>query len=180
MGSQPRALHRETPTPGGPLLQMGRTLMENFVSATKCHKFSFACASPVSMCVLVAVAVLTAATRSFFTNIISAIADDAGKLTCATPDIATKTRQAILDGVNNNPTFMQANTLFQTYITAFGGGIIAFHIVVIQLFHCCSIFKRSKLAHICGVIFVSIGFAIFLLAGLVIMQALPPPPSPFN
>jgi len=150
---------------------MAKTLLENFVSATKCHKLNFICASPISLCILIAIAALTAATRSYFTDIVSKMATDAGNLLCATPDVAEKTRQAILDGVNNNPTFVQANTLFKNYVTAFGGAIIAFHIIVIQLFHCCSIFKRSKVAHVCGVIFVSIGFGIFFIAGAAIMHA---------
>jgi hypothetical protein len=150
---------------------MAKSAFQNLVSASPCHKFSFAFASPIACVILLAVAALTGITRNYFTNIVTKIADDVGQLSCASSDIATKTRQTILDGVNNNPTFLQADALFKNYVTAFGGGIIAFHIITIQLFHCCSIFKRSKLAHICGIIFVTIGAILFLVAGTAIMQA---------
>lgn len=152
---------------------MPKSAFQNLISASACHKFSFAFASPISCVILVAIAALTAITRNYFTNILTKIADDVGQVSCTSPDIAAKTRQAILDGVNNNPTFISADALFKNYITSFGGGIIAFHIIVIQLFHCCSIFKRSKPAHICGIIFVSIGAILFLIAGTAIMQAAP-------
>jgi hypothetical protein len=145
------------------------TALQNLLSASKCHKFSFAFASPVSCIVLIAIAALTASTRNYFTGILTTIADDVGKLQCVSPDISAKARQSILDAVNNNPTFVQADVLFKNYITAFGGAIIAFHIVVIQLFHCCSILKRSKIAHVCGVTFVTIGALLFFIAGYVIM-----------
>jgi hypothetical protein len=152
---------------------MPKSALQNLVSASACHKFSFAFASPISCVILLAIAALTGITRNYFANIVTKIADDAGKVSCSSSDIAAKTRQAILDGVNNNPTFISADALFKNYITAFGGVIIAFHIVVIQLFHCCSIFKRSKTAHICGIIFVSIGTILFLIAGTAIMYAAP-------
>lgn len=148
---------------------MTKTAWQNLLTASPCHKFSFAFASPISCIVLIAIAVLTASTRNYFTDIIAKIADDIGKLSCTSSDIAKAAQKSLLDKVNNDPQFIAANTLFQNYITAFGGGIIGFHIVVIQLFHCCSIMKRSRAAHICGISFITLGAMIFLLAGLLIM-----------
>jgi hypothetical protein len=150
---------------------MAKTALQNLLTASFCHKFNFAFASPISCIVLIAIAILTGMTRNYFTNIVKKIADDIGQLACTSPDIATSARKALLDMVDKNPQFVAANTLFQNYVTAFGGAIIGFHIVVIQLFHCCSIFKRSKPAHVCGIIFVTIGAIIFAVAGVVIMSA---------
>ena len=157
---------------------MTKTALQNLLTASFCHKFNFTFASPISCIVLIAIAILTGMTRNYFTDIVKRIADDIGQLACASPDIATSARKALLDKVNNDPQFVAANTLFQNYVTAFGGAIIGFHIVVIQLFHCCSIFKRSKPAHVCGIIFVTIGAIIFAVAGVVIMSALPTPFAP--
>ena len=154
---------------------MTKTALQNLLSASICHKFNFAFASPISCIVLIAIAVLTAATRNYFTDIVKRIADDIGKLSCASPDIAAAARKSLLDMVDKDPQFVAANTLFQNYVTAFGAAIIGFHIVVIQLFHCCSILKRSKAAHVCGVSFVTIGAIIFAVAGVVIMRVPPPP-----
>jgi hypothetical protein len=162
-----------------PAVSMAKTALQNLLTASRCHKFSFAFASPISCIVLIAIAVLTASTRNYFSNIISKITDDLGKLSCSSSDIAATAQKVLLDKVNNDPQFIAANTLFQNYVTAFGGGIIAFHIVVIQLFHCCSIFKRSKAAHVCGISFITLGAILFLAAGFVIMYAhlLPSTPS---
>ena len=67
-------------TPRFPLLTyrsrsaMGKTAWQNLLTATKCHKFNFAFASPISCIILIAVAALTGITRNYFTNIVTKIA----------------------------------------------------------------------------------------------------------
>jgi hypothetical protein len=57
-----------------PRNQMGKTAWQNLLSATKCHKFNFAFASPISCIILIAVAALTGVTRNYFSNIVTKIA----------------------------------------------------------------------------------------------------------
>jgi len=143
---------------------------QKFSTATSCHKLNFCCASPLSLLVLVGVVVCTVMTRNLAAQIIDDAIEGIGKLACGGQFAAQSAAEIarLQDKLRADPNLNTAKTLFNTYVTGFGAAIVAYQIVFIQLFACCSIYVRNKCTHICSVWWTTVGFAIFFAAGLAI------------
>jgi len=109
-------------------------------------------------------------TRNLAGNIIDEAIEGIGKLACTGTGSTEANEQIkiLQDKLRADPNLVQAKTLFNTYVTGFGAAIVAYQIVFIQLFSCCSLYVRSKCSHICSVWWSTVGFFIFAAAGLAI------------
>jgi len=109
-------------------------------------------------------------TRNLATQIIDDAIDGIGQLVCAGLGASEAKEQItkLQDKLKADPQLVSAKTLFNTYVTGFGAAIIAYQIVFIQIFSCCSIYVRNKCSHICSTWWAFIGFIVFLAAGLAI------------